>query len=54
MKLRTGAMSVDQLVYAGVLGACGIAALAQDFTNWVGYFALCLALLASFWHRIRS
>ena len=54
MKVKSGPMSVDQIVYTVVLGSCSIAALAQEFTNWVAYFVLCLALAALLWHRLKT
>ncbi len=53
MKIRIGRISVDQLIYALVLGGCGVAVLAQELSNWVAYFLLLLAVVVLFWHRVK-
>jgi hypothetical protein len=47
-------MSRNQIVYAAVLASCGIAAAAQEPTNWVAWFSIALAGLALAWHKVTA
>ena len=47
-------MSRSQITYAAVLAAGGLAAAAQDPTNWIGWFSIALAGLAFAWHKVTA